>query len=571
MINEETIEELKKNNYEFIEVIGFEVTGRSSRVVCKCQCGNIFKKKLYEMKNLSVHCGCKKSFLLSRAFYRKVESDPTYLKRRGKSYSKWCKEHPEKRSEQGKRHSEWYKNNPEKAVEQGRKHSEWYKNNPDKNADLSRQKSEWFKNNPEKVEARSEKYSKWCKDNPDKVKEKSEKYSLWCTLNKDANENRGKSISAAKTDFRIEAISKFSDDELSKMHPDDLNDLISGAVKAKSRIRTVCPNCGEYEYHLFNSTVKLNHHEICDRLCSKCKQLYISHYESELYDYITSLGVTNCIRNDRTALDGLELDLYIPDKLLAIEFNGSYWHNENRKGKYYHYDKFLMCLNKGIRLISIYEYDYIDEKKRNKILNIIKHAITRADSVIYARNCCVNKLDSSSANLFLEQYHIDGKSKQCSINYGLYYKNTLLAVMSFGKLRLQNKMRNLLNHYELVRYATLPDVEIVGGMTKLFSRFIKEYSPEYILCYSDNDYFNGDSYKNLGFSLSSRGRNAIDYNWVKKDTVLLRQQCMPCKLLKRFPDYASMNINGSVEKYIMEDLGYNRVYRCGNSKWEWYK
>jgi len=45
---------------------------------------------------------------------------------------------------------------------------------------------------------------------------------------------------------------------------------------------------------------------------------------------------------------------------------------------------------------------------------------------------------------------------------------------------------------------------------------------------------------------------------------------MPFKLLNKYPQYNLLNITGSVEKYIMEDLGYYRIYRCGNSKWEWY-
>lgn len=50
---------------------------------------------------------------------------------------------------------------------------------------------------------------------------------------------------------------------------------------------------------------------------------------------------------------------------------------------------------------------------------------------------------------------------------------------------------------------------------------------------------------------------------------------MPYKLLNRFPQYNTIinsgEIIGSKEKYIMEDLGYFRVYRCGNSTWEWIK
>ena len=46
---------------------------------------------------------------------------------------------------------------------------------------------------------------------------------------------------------------------------------------------------------------------------------------------------------------------------------------------------------------------------------------------------------------------------------------------------------------------------------------------------------------------------------------------MPSKLLDKYPKYKNISISGSKEKYIMEDLGYYRIYRCGNSIWEWLK
>ena len=429
--------------------------------------------------------------------------------------------------------------------------------------------SQWFKNNPNKIKERSEKYSEWCKENPEKVKEKSEKYKQWCKDNPDKNIIRGDNISDIKKDNRLNKLSLFSNDELSKIHPDDLKLVLNGSIKGNLLLRVKCPNCGCYDYHRFDAIISLTNKTVSSQLCTNCYNAGKSHYEDELYNYITSLGCT-CLRNDRTILEGKELDLYIPDKKVAIEFNGSYWHNETIKSKYYHYDKFIECLNKGIRLISIYEYDYNIQSKCEKLLQIIKHAITNNTTRIYARDCIITKIDTAIANEYFNKYHFDGYSKQCNISYGLYYNNELVSVMSFGKLRGQNTLRNNNNYYELVRYAASSDLSIIGGMSKLFNHFIKEYDPEYILCYSDNDYFDGHSYLKLGFSLSSRGRNALDYNWVKNKEILSRQQCMPFKLLQKYPQYNLLNITGSVEKYIMEDLGYYRIYRCGNSKWEWY-
>jgi hypothetical protein len=141
--------------------------------------------------------------------------------------------------------------------------------------------------------------------------------------------------------------------------------------------------------------------------------------------------------------------------------------------------------------------------------------------------------------------------------------------MSFGKLRGQNSLRNNKNHYELIRFVTMPCITVVGGASKLFRHFIKDYNPEYVLCYSDNDFFTGDVYKNLGFKLKSYGENLIDYVWSSCSDYRTRYQTMPRKLLRLYQEYSSIEISGSKEDYIMEALGYYKIYRCGNSVWEW--
>lgn len=556
-ISDDIIEQLKTTNYEFATVIGVEYIGNSSFIVCKCECGNIFKKKLHQMKNLSIHCGCKTSFLLSRAFHNKVTNDPTFLKRRGEAYSKWCKEHPEEVAAQGKRHSEKLLSDPDKLAEQGRQHSQWYKYNPDKAKEKAKKNSQWYKDNPEKVAERSEKYKQWCINNPDKVKEKVNKYKQWCTENILANQHRGDNISSNKYESRLNMISEFSQDELLKIHPDDLKLILDGTIKGKDTLRIKCSNCNNYDYHRFDTSISLKNKSVTQRLCNKCCLLGKSKYEDELYNYITSLGCT-CIRHDRSILNGKELDLYYPEKQIAIEFNGLYWHDINHKPKDYHFNKFKECKEHNIRLISIFEQDWIHNK--DKILSLLNNSFI-TPKYIYARRCKINVLEDHIKRDFINKYHFSGDISKHTISYGLYYNNDLVSVMTF---------RNITeSKYELIRFCTKDNYKIIGGASKLFSHFIKEYKPTYILCYSDNDFFSGDVYKQLGFTLKSLGEKSIDYQWCTIDECLSRYQCMPYKLLQKYPEYSNITIDGSKEDYIMNDLGYCKIYRCGNSIWEW--
>ena len=170
---EQILKRFENINYEFAKILDVEIDNCKINVVCQCECGNIFKKKPFQMKSTTVNCGCKKSFLLSRAVRNKIASDSTYLKRRGESYSRWYKEHPEEVAAYGKRCSEMWQANSDKLVEQGKRHSQWYKDHPEYVAELKEKSAQWYKDNPDKVIERSKKYSKWCKDHPEEVANKS--------------------------------------------------------------------------------------------------------------------------------------------------------------------------------------------------------------------------------------------------------------------------------------------------------------------------------------------------------------------------------------------------------------
>lgn len=66
---------------------------------------------------------------------------------------------------------------------------------------------------------------------------------------------------------------------------------------------------------------------------------------------------------DRTTIAPYELDIYLPELKLAIEYNGIYYHStEMGTSKDYHLRKSLMCRDKGIRLIHIYDIENFDEQ-----------------------------------------------------------------------------------------------------------------------------------------------------------------------------------------------------------------
>ncbi len=91
----------------------------------------------------------------------------------------------------------------------------------------------------------------------------------------------------------------------------------------------------------------------------------ISYKEKELVNFIKTFYKNDILENRRKIIYPKELDIYIPDLKLAIEFNGNYWHSQEIGcPKDYHLQKSLLCRDKGIRLIHIYEFEDFEEQKQ---------------------------------------------------------------------------------------------------------------------------------------------------------------------------------------------------------------
>lgn len=283
--------------------------------------------------------------------------------------------------------------------------------------------------------------------------------------------------------------------------------------------------------------------------------------EIELCNYIKSITDCNVIESDRTVLNGYELDIYIPELKLAIEYNGTYWHSDIFKDKYYHQHKTIECAKKNIRLIHIFEYEYNTDEKKENIHRFLYNIINRdSHKIIYGRNTEVKEIDSYEARGFIEKYHLQSYSG-AKINIGCYYNNELVSVLTFGEPRFNKKYQ-----YEIIRYCNKDDVAIVGGIEKMFKYFIKNYKPESIITYSDLSKFTGNVYTKLGMKIIGNGITGPSYVWVeqKKDIILPRYKTQKHRLIE-----LGLGTEEESESDIMRNNGFLKVYNCGNIKLEY--
>lgn len=292
------------------------------------------------------------------------------------------------------------------------------------------------------------------------------------------------------------------------------------------------------------------------------KNLFVSKPQLEIFEFIkTLIPDTEILLNDRKVLDGMELDILIPSLKIAIEVNGVYWHSELKgKNRNYHRNKLKLSNDMGIRLIQIQDNEWELQQ------DIVKSRLSIIFNVSYrisARKCSIRNISNNLYKSFVIENHIQGYA-HANVCLGLFYKNELISVMSFGKSRYDKKYQ-----YELIRFCSKKFTTVIGGASKLFSFFVKNINPNSIISYSDNRWNIGTVYSVLGFLLKKT--TSPNYKYFKPDNYKYKlfdrhsfQKHLLSKKLSIFDDKLSEWDN-------MVNNNFDRVWDCGNGVWVWHK
>lgn len=190
--------------------------------------------------------------------------------------------------------------------------------------------------------------------------------------------------------------------------------------------------------------------------------------------------------------------------------------------------------------------------------NIILSKLGIYDRRYYARKCVIKDVPKDDCMKFLNEYHLQG-GIGASVRIGLYYNDELLSVMVFGKTR--RCLNDTNENWELYRFCNKGGVQVIGGCSKLFSYFVKKYSPNKIISFSSNDISEGELYKRLGFTFD---HETIGYWYIDKNMKRYHRYSFTKKMLvkKGFDPNLS-------ERQIMSQLNYYRIYDSGQKKWEY--
>ncbi len=278
-----------------------------------------------------------------------------------------------------------------------------------------------------------------------------------------------------------------------------------------------------------------------------------SSYEREIAAWLTEIDI-NFFQRDRKLISPFELDFYLPDYKLAIEFNGLYWHSSLKVNNDYHRQKYEKCLDNDIRLIMINEDEWRNRASaiKNRLLNILGKSIRS----IGARKLKIMRIDNSLAMKFYDDNHWQG-SGSFLWSFGAYYNDTLVSCMSFNKQRSTNTI-------ELIRFST-DGCNYPGVFSKLFKFAVNNHNFEEVISFADLRHSNGDVYRKNGFEFISEIRP--DYRYIINGVTYHKSSFSKSNIQKKF----SIDISDNSESELMNELGIPRIYDCGKLKFRFRK
>lgn len=282
-----------------------------------------------------------------------------------------------------------------------------------------------------------------------------------------------------------------------------------------------------------------------------------SSYELELLAFFKEEGFSpelgNLLYNNKKTIAPLQLDFYIPEKALAVEFCGLFYHSQfgvdTDKPSSYHIDKYVRCKALGITLVTIFSDEWLSVPDVCK--KILRSYLGKQSERIFAKDLYLKECTQEQAKTFLIRHHLQGFTNDTYI--GLFDDDSKLeAVMGHS---LQKDIND--NPFvSISRFCV--DKKVVGGFAKLLNNLRISYPNVPIVTFSDNRWFSGDIYLKNGFLMIQNLRQ--DYWYTKGDT----DRHHKSKFRKEKIEGILPN---ETEREAMFRLGYGRIWDCGKKKW----
>lgn len=289
--------------------------------------------------------------------------------------------------------------------------------------------------------------------------------------------------------------------------------------------------------------------------CRRCVRT-VSRQELEIRNFLQSFNLDIEVSKKGILDRNRELDIYIPSKKIAIEFNGLYWHSEplysNRNG---HYDKWRECYELGIQLITIWEDDWRNKRDIVKSSLVNKLGLYNGKK-IFARNTYVSIITKDEASSFLNSHHIQGRA------HGKYYLG--LRDKESDELVSSMVLKESSGDLILERYAS--SMLVVGGQSKLLAYVDKTINYTKMTTFADLSISDGNLYQATGWTKDSLLKP--DYKYVFNGN---RVHKFNFRKNKFQTNPKLQYVDGATEKELAELNGLRRIWDCGKIRYVRYK
>lgn len=287
------------------------------------------------------------------------------------------------------------------------------------------------------------------------------------------------------------------------------------------------------------------------RSCPACSS-GTSKGEQEIAQFVSDLGI-KIEQRTKSIISPRELDIFIPDRNLAIEFDGTYWHNAKFEDRNKCLTKLDMCNEKQINLLTIQEHLWVN--KPDLVKSRLKSILGFSDKIA-ARKTNIKNVDLLEAQKFLKENHLQGYARS-SIRLGLYYEEELVMLVTFAKPRWAKK-----HDWELIRMASKASITIQGGASKLIQHFRKNNEGS-IISYADRCWSQGNVYKQINFEFSHA--TSPSYWWIHHSLgSYARYQTQKSKLPRLLADINKEFFPELSEEDNMRMAGFLPLFDRGN-------
>lgn len=351
----------------------------------------------------------------------------------------------------------------------------------------------------------------------------------------------------AKENVNKNRILKFDDfiNRANAIHNHKYKYVYKDIKNEKEKIEIICPMHGNFFQEIDSH---LQGHG-----CPKCG-VGVSLQEQELINFLKENNIKFEERKRNLMPSShKEIDIFLPEFNIGIEYNGLRWHSDEfNKDINYHKNKTDECEKVGIRLIHIFEDEWVLKKDivKSKILHILN---AENKEKIMARKCEVKKISKKESKEFLIKNHIQGYSRSTT-NIGAFFEDKLIGVASFIKIG---------EDYILNRLATDINYICQGVCSKLVYFFEKNYEYRNLLTFADKRWVSENNiYNILGFKIDSIVKPSYTYRKGNSIERIHKFNLRKNAIHKKYGLPLSMT-----EEEMTKKLKFYKIYDCGLIKY----